>query len=351
MTALRSGHFSRRIVAPLAAMAIAGAAILAGCTATAPPDAGEGTPIETVPITLRTDFGFNGYNAPYALGVKNGIYAAAGLDVSIELGQSSIATIQTVAAGGDEFGIAETSSVVTAISNEDVPVKTLAVFTQQSPGGFAYPEGTSLDSPSDLEGRALIVGVTSGASQQLDLMLDGSGITRDDINIVPVEGSARLTAFLTSGEDAVLWNTFVNGEFIGLENQDPTVQYRPFSEFGIKVFSTGLFTSNDMLESNPDVVRAFVAATVASWEAAIADPEAAVDAALEMFPDSNRDTLLQSLQVTIDRLLHTAASADLPPGQTVDEDWDEMLKQLSDTGTITTVHPLDDYRDNIGFAD
>lgn len=72
-------------------------------------------------VDLRTDFKFNGYDAPYVLAIEKGFYKQAGLDVSVEQGQGSATTVQTVASGVDTFGLADAGTSVLGISAQKRP--------------------------------------------------------------------------------------------------------------------------------------------------------------------------------------------------------------------------------------
>ena len=70
---------------------LAGLALAAGLTLSAPSAA-----LAQTKIVVRSDFKFNGYVSPLALAIERGFYKEAGLEVTIEQGQGSSTTVQTV---------------------------------------------------------------------------------------------------------------------------------------------------------------------------------------------------------------------------------------------------------------
>jgi NitT/TauT family transport system substrate-binding protein len=89
------------------------------------------------------------------------------------------------------------------------------------------------------------------------------------------------------------------------------------------------------IAEQPDLVERFVRASVRSWEAAQEDPEAAVDAALKVKPDLNRESTLKQLQVDLD-LLFSPNTQDQGIGHGAPEDWQhtkELLTQYRDLQT------------------
>src|SRR4030095_1652977 len=66
-----------------------------------------------------------------------------------------------------------------------------------------------------------------------------------------------------------------------------------FSENGANIVGMTIVTKTDLIKNNPDLVKRFVRATIKSWEEAKKNPGAAVDAALKVKPDLNRQSTLE----------------------------------------------------------
>jgi NitT/TauT family transport system substrate-binding protein len=114
----------------------------------------------------------------------------------------------------------------------------------------------------------------------------------------------------------------------------PDAGYVPFSKYGIVTFGTSLITKNKTIRENPDLVRKFVAASAKGWAVAINDPEAAVQAAMKLFPASDPGLLREGLKIMIAEQLHTPASAGKPIGWTAESDWSAMLDLLKKYGNV-----------------
>src|SRR5499425_3221835 len=74
------------------------------------------------PVTLITDFGYNGRHAYFFYALDRGYYRDAGLEVKIVRGQGSVDAIRQVGAGNAMFGFADTGSLVLARANDRIPV-------------------------------------------------------------------------------------------------------------------------------------------------------------------------------------------------------------------------------------
>ena len=120
----------------------------------------------------------------------------------------------------------------------------------------------------------------------------------------------------------------------GLDNQSITLprQGVPITDFGYAKYgvnTTGLqiHTHEDTIKTNPDLVRRFVKATVRSFEAAIADPAAAIKAGQKVKADLETELGLEQLKVGIS-LMPSKATAGKPIGYLAPEDWIQTLSLM-----------------------
>ena len=63
-------------------------------------------------VSFRLNWYIVGLHAPFLYGKERGFYKDEGIDLTINEGRGSISTAQVVAAGTDQFGFADSSSVV-----------------------------------------------------------------------------------------------------------------------------------------------------------------------------------------------------------------------------------------------
>lgn len=289
-------------------------------------------------VDLRTDFKFNGYDAPYVLAIARGYYKDAGLDVTVEQGQGSATTVQTVASGVDTFGLADSGTAVLGISTQNVPVKILAVYSQTNTMGLIYHADDNWDGKlSSLKGRIVISSAGSADAKLLEPTLATAGMRLDDIQTQLVNIAARVPLFLQTPH--AFLTGFETGDLLRVRLKEPAAKYVPYAKYGIVAYSTGLIVSTATLEKSPEMVRKFVAASEKGWADAAKDPGAAIDASLKLYPDLNRDFLLTGLKVSLDEEMHTARTAGHPVGWTSEDDWKDMLAVLQKYSGITPKAP------------
>lgn len=313
---------------------LAGSALLASLALTATGSAA----LAQTKVDLRTDFKFNGYDAPYVLAIEKGFYKQAGLDVSVEQGQGSATTVQTVASGVDTFGLADAGTAVLGISAQNVPVKIIAVYSQTNTMGFIYRPDDNFDGRlSSLKGKVVISSAGSADTKLLEPTLATAGMKLDDVQLQLVNIAARVPLFLQTPGSFL--TGFETGDLLRVRMKLPTAKYIAYAHYGVIAYGTGLIVSTATMAKSPDLVRKFVAASQRGWEAAAKDPEEAIAAALKVYPDLSRDFLLAGLKMSLEDELHTPSTEGHPMGWTSADDWKKMLSMLQKYAGITPKHP------------
>ena len=295
-------------------------------------------------VDIRTDFKFNGYVSPIALAIAKGFYRDAGLDVSVEQGQGSATTVQTVASGVDTFGLADSATAVLGISAQNVPVKIVSVYNQTGTMGLIYhPESNWNGDLHALKGKVVISSAGSADAKLLEPVLTSAGMKISDVQLQLVSINARVPLFLQN-KDSFLTG-FATGDFLRARSRLPTVKYVPYAKYGLVAYGIGLIARDDMIQKNPDLVKKIVVATQKGWEAAAKDPEAAVAASLKLYPDLSPDLLRDGLKISLEEQLHTPATTGHPIGWTAESDWKTMIQVLK-TYSGLTPKPLSAYYTN-----
>lgn len=319
----------------------AGVTTTAGATTTAAPQ------LEMTDVNVRTAFRFNAYDMGYTVAKAKGFYEEVGLNVTIDQGQGSSATIQTVASGADDFGGADAGTAVRAISNEDVPIRFLAVHLQKTPMGFIHTPGSPWAGPESLKDLILVSSAGSGELAILPAIYEQYDMTEDDVKEIRlVDFQSRIPVFLEAGDEGIIVG-FATGDLLRARAVNPDVIYDAFSNYNIHSFSVGIIANTSMIENNPNTVRAFVEATTRGLQYALDNPDEAVQLSLGLIPDVSGDLLTAGINVMLDGKEYvTPASEGLVLGTTVDADWTAMLELYQGLGSLDTIKPLSEYYTN-----
>lgn len=268
--------------------------VLAGCSSSdSASDAGGDAAAELTPVTFQLNWTAGGSNAGFAAAVTEGIYAEHGLDVTLVEGNGSGNTAQLVSSGQADIAYADAVAVSQLIA-QDAPMKVVSTIYQSNPNEVEALKETGVSSLDDLKG--LRIGVPSGSSQttMLPLFLTANGLSESDVDLVNMPNTSMVPALLQGEVDAILGS--IDSYRIQLEAQGAELDTFTFADNGVPTVSTSIFASNDFLESNPDVVEEFIAASLEGWDVALDDPDTAVAALEDVFSTVDAELAAQELE-------------------------------------------------------
>ena len=281
------------------------------------------TPVEMTSVDFRLNWVIAGNHAPYFLAKQEGFWEDCGLDVSLAAGQGSGDTAQLVANGSQEFGLTDAVSI-SAGRVKGLPVKSLGVIYQTNPSAIVSYKDAGITQLTDVQGKTW--GAVPGGSPYLLLkaLFEQNDITDVREVSVPAPGIAQLKA------GQVDFITFFGNEAANIDpSPDENLNVIPFKDSGQDIYGLAIASSDDYIDSHPDQVRCFVDGIRKGWQAAVDDPQAALDALYAAAPETaDRPDVMQAL---LDGAFEYAGDNLLD--QTADK-WDETQTTLADAGII-----------------
>ncbi|WP_353814884.1 aliphatic sulfonate ABC transporter substrate-binding protein [Agromyces sp. SYSU T00266] len=242
-------RFSRKLLG-VAAVGAAVALLATGCAA----DGGSGDSAAAdseYDDVLKVNFGyipdFNGTSL-LAIAEDQGYWAKYGLDVETPSFTNGPLQIQALGTGDLDFGYIGPGAFWLPASGEAqiIAMNTLG----QSDRVVGQPGNDSME---DLRGKTVAVPEGTSGDMILTLALEGAGMTKDDVELVPMEPSAIVSA-LASGqvEGAGFWYPAL----ATVKEQVPDlVEIAQNSDFEETVaFPTAFVAGNDVVENEPEKV-------------------------------------------------------------------------------------------------
>jgi NitT/TauT family transport system substrate-binding protein len=292
-------------------------------------------------VTLRLDWIPTWYHSVFYTALNRGFYSDAGLNVTIGQGKGSATTAQVVGSGSETFGLMDMSTMMLAISS-GAPLKAIGGLIQRSPEAVIFVSPTNIKTPKDLEGKRW--GFTAGSSGETIFTLFAAKTGVDDSKLVriTVDAGAKLTFLLAGRVDFVTdWGVSVNPLIVA---QGKTPGNLVYSDYGVHFNASSLATTTTMLQSKPEVVRGFVAATVKGIEEAMKNPEAAIDALIanQSAVAGNRDLMIGQMK-ELESFLHSDRTKGKPTLWLAPEDVAstlEVAKRLRKTAENLQVNDL-----------
>ncbi len=236
--------------------------------------------------------------APFYVAQQEGHYADAGLEVTIEHRQAP--DVQRLVADGQaEFGVADATDVMIARTS-GIPIRYVSTLYQSFPVALIGEEGTVPDDPADLAGLRIGTPGQFGSSwHALLALLDAGGLTADDITVREYPQFNQVDGI--SNGDVDLITGFRNNEPLQLAGRGMSVDLLTVDDVA-PLPGPGMIVGDELLASDPELVRAFVEATAAAQAEVIANPDLGYAAAEAAVPEisENPDVARAVLDATVE---------------------------------------------------
>ncbi|MGI8930237.1 MAG: ABC transporter substrate-binding protein [Candidatus Limnocylindria bacterium] len=207
--------------------------------------------------------------APFYVAQREGFYADAGLEVTIEHRQAPVVQ-RLVADGQAEFGVADATDVMIA-RTAGIPIQYISTLYRSFPVALIGAEGTAPSDPSELAGRSIGTPGRFGSSwHALLALLDAGGLSEDDVQIREYPQFNQVDG-LTNG-DVELITGFRNNDALRVADRLGGMSLLTVDDVA-PLPGPGVISGDELITSDPALVRAFIDATAEAQAAVIGDPD------------------------------------------------------------------------------
>lgn len=278
--------------------ALVAAAIASTIAACSSDDAGgasgDDTPI--VRFGIPTQMGAN--NSPMAVAEHMGYFADEGLEVEIVHTTDSVSIIHGVSSGSLEIGSTPPEPLWQAIADGG-DVQLIYNYIREQTGSIAVLADSGIDTVDELSGASIGQSSLGGSNLQLSNgILASVGLTEDEdfSNVAVGVGAAALQALETDQVQALsLWDT----EYAAFEENGIELTYLTTPEVA-SLFSTTYFTSQSILDENPDAIAGFGRAVARATLFTANNPEAALRLMYTNYPETRLAGVSEEEQLATD---------------------------------------------------
>lgn len=263
-------------------------------------------------LTMQLDWKFNVQFAGLLLSDYLGLYRDRRVNVRLEPWQSDMVVPEVVVNNPLTIGCAEQNLILDAQA-KGAPLKAIATMFQFSPYALmGMPDGR-VSSLTDLVGKK--VGVHVDGVKVMDLIKGVNNLSDREIEVVEIPYENKLDR-LASGEFAAVQCYAVDEPiaFAQRFNQEPKILH--MDDYGYRAYAQVIFTTDTLLETAPDQVKAFLEATFDGWKQAIADIPSTARLVAETYAEpaskyTNIDYQTQSLSLVAQYMLRGIPESDL----------------------------------------
>jgi NitT/TauT family transport system substrate-binding protein len=288
-------------------------------------------PLRQVSMTL--DWIYQGPNVGFMLAQHKGFYREAGLDVTVNSGKGSGTTAQLVASKATQFGFSDGYAVANGIAR-GMAIKTIGSVFRKNPAALIVLADSGITTPKQLEGKTVAMTAGSGQFQQWPAFARGAGIDASKVQIVNIDPAGVGPALVNNKVDGI--GGYAQGYVPAIEIRGKKkVRIFWFADYGVTVVSNGIIVHDDLLKSDPDLVRAFVAPTIKGFLYGRQHPEEAVAAVIEYLPTANPAIVRRELELSWKAWV-TPSTKGKPLGWEAEADWASTIDVLKRYGGIAT---------------
>jgi NitT/TauT family transport system substrate-binding protein len=284
------------------------------------------------PVTITLDWLYQGPNAGFLVAQEKGFYREAGLDATINAGKGSASTAQLVASKASQIGFSDGYVVGNAVG-KGLGIKTVGAIFRRNPGAIMLFADSPIKTPKDLEGKTIAVSAGSAITQQWPAFCKGAGVDVTKVEVVNVDPAGIGPALISGKVDAI-------GGYVS--SYVPTLEIRGkkevrifwFADAGVGVVSNGIIAHQDLLKSDPDMIRALVPATIKGFLYGRSHPDEAVAAVQKYLETADTAITRRELEISW-KLWVTPNTKGKPLGWSSDADWAATIGVLKDYGGVT----------------
>jgi NitT/TauT family transport system substrate-binding protein len=269
-------------------------------------------------VRLRLNWMWYGSHAAFALGKDKGFFKDAGIDLDIRSGNGSGSAHRLVANGDSTFSYGSCASMANLVA-KGASLISVAVIDAMGTDAIIVRPDAGVSKITELKGKKILTTANAGVNTFFPLVLKSAGGT---VGILGGLDDKPAEIIANGGAKPV---TFA------------------YSDFGVNQIGYCIVATKKLVADNPDLVKRFVGATIKSYKAAEANPQAAIDAMADivggsMAEDAGKKQALAVQQVTLG-ILYSKANKDKVLGMNVPSDWSDMLDLMKKYNGLETTEP------------
>lgn len=257
---------------------------------------------------------------------EKGLYLAQGLDVRFKEGGPDVKWQEAMRDKACPIGITNAHEIIISAS-KGAPVRAIAAINQVSPIVWFSLKKSGITSPRQFKGRKIAL-VPTGTLQYRGMM---KKVHMDPNDVIPVPFSVDLTQLYQGQAD--VWSGYHPNLITRAVSDGYEVNIISPSDYGIEIYDDVIYASTELIEKHPEIVRAFLKASIEGWQAVIGNIDMAVRATMANLGKGNAKTQRAMLARTIPYIY----TGEKPMGWMERDSWDEAAKLSMEAGLIKTI--------------
>lgn len=205
---------------------------------------------------------------------------------------------------------------------EEAPLKTIGVIFKTIPLGYVSLKDSNITEPIDFVGKN--IGLTPDAHAMHSAIVKKLGL---DLGAMTVINATYDYTPLITGEYDVFTVYVTDETYHIVEEEGYELNVILPSDYGVSFYADSIFTSDETIENDPELVEKFLRATLKEWQHVIDHKDEAVEITLKYANDGTKSHEMHMLDNSI-QLIQTGET---PNGWMEKDEWvqaqDILLEQ------------------------
>jgi NitT/TauT family transport system substrate-binding protein len=302
------------------------AALAAGLMLTLAPAAAQ----EKIKFTL--DWKLQGIHAWYYWAADKGYFKAEGLDVTIDQGEGSAATVTRIMGGAYDAGFGDMNAVIQNAASRpgETPLMVYMIYSK-APFALLVKAESPIKTIADIAGKKLGSPAGGASIKLFPLLAKKNNLDSAKVDIVNMAPNLQEQMLIRGDVDISALFTATSYMNLVALKLDPDKDFRwiYYSDGGLDLYSNGVMVSQKLAREKPEAVKGLVRAINKAMKDCLANPDAAIELLAKQEPLLNKDIEKRRLVYVAKTLIATPEAAELGVGDMKDARMDEAIKVIA----------------------